>query len=60
MLLYLYLYNLGLCLHHMFKNFQNLFGFFYVYLNNTPVCEHFLERLRLWLKIEQLNFVRVF
>jgi len=44
----------------MFKNFQNLFGFFYVYLNNTPVCEHFLESLRLWLKIEQLNFVRVF
>lgn len=36
MLFYLYLYNLGFYLHHLFKTFQNLFGFSSVYLINTP------------------------
>ena len=55
----IYLCNLGLYLRHLFKTFQNLFGFPSVYLINTPVCENFLERLLFWLKIEEMKFIRV-
>jgi len=60
MLFYLYLCNLGFCLLHLFKIFQNLFGLSRVHLNNTPVCEYLLCRVLLWLKIEQLKFFRLF